>query len=61
MVVILSSVQRQGDDDADAGPVPRRWGGGPGQRKGKNRDAARKSRKKQMAKADELHKVRPPG
>ncbi|CAL8327093.1 unnamed protein product [Lota lota] len=42
--------------DETARPVPRRWGTGPGQRKNKNRDAARKSRKKQTEKADELHK-----
>ena len=56
-LVTLSSVQREGDDAAGP-PAPRRRGAGGGQRKGKNRDAARKSRMKQTAKADELHKVR---
>ncbi|CAL8376814.1 unnamed protein product [Gadus morhua 'NCC'] len=46
---------REGDDAAGP-PAPRRRGAGGGQRKGKNRDAARKSRMKQTAKADELHK-----
>ncbi|KAJ3584897.1 hypothetical protein NHX12_013620 [Muraenolepis orangiensis] len=38
-----------------AGPVPRRRGTAGGQKKNKNRDAARKSRRRQTEKADELH------